>query len=185
VDPQELRLQIAEVAGTWLAAIAVVVGGLFGVFQYLEHKAGVRVDRTMALVERYHSDGPLMSARLQITNSMTQHVDRINAILTDATIEPEDLAQRYNENIKNIIKKDSLAGPLEQIFTFYEQIILCRDLNLCDDSVAEQFFDNDALGITMTYYPYVCAIRAQWNNPEKYARVVDFYVPKGQSICDF
>jgi hypothetical protein len=184
VDPRELKLQIAEVAGTWLAAIAVVVGGLFGVFQYLEHKAAVRVDRTMAMVERYHSDGPLMSARLQITTSMTQHVEEIKTVLTDPAIKPEELALKYNESINHIIEQDALAGPLEQIFTFYEQIILCRDLNLCDDSVAEQFFDTDALGIVMTYYPYVCAIRAQWNNPEKYARVVNFYVANSQSICE-
>jgi hypothetical protein len=184
VDPQELKLQIAEVAGTWLAAIAVVIGGLFGVFQYLEHKDAVRVDRTMALVERYHSDGLLMNARLQITNAMTVNVEQINSVLTDASIKPEDLAQTYNDTINNIVKKDSLAGPLDQLFTFYEQVVLCRELRLCDDAVAAQFFDDDANSYVRTYYPYICAVRAQWNNPERYSRVVDFYVNESQSYCD-
>ena len=183
MDPRELKLQLAEVAGTWLAAIAVVVGGLFGVFQYLEHKAAVRVDRTMAFVERYHSDGLLMNARLQVTNSMTANVDNVNKVLTNPDIKPEDLAKIYSKSINDIIEQDSLSGPLEQIFTFYEQIILCRELELCDTSVAEQFFDTDAKGIVRTYYPYVCAIRGRWNNPDKYARVVDFYFIKSNELC--
>jgi hypothetical protein len=185
MDPLERRLQIAEVAGTWLAAIAVVVGGLFGVFQYLEHKAGVRVDRTMAFVERYHSDGLLMEARLQITQSITTHVDRVNNILRDADTEPQDLAKSYYLSINKIVEQEALAGPLEQVFTFYEQIILCRELALCDQRVAEQFFDTDARTFLRTYYPYVCAVRTKLNNPNLYARVVDFYFNNGsQSLCD-
>lgn len=183
MNPFENKLQLAEVAGTWTAAIAVIIGGLFGVFQYLEHKAAVRVDRTMAFVERYHSDGLLMNARLQITDSMTLRVEEVNAILTNPEINPDDLAKSYNDSINSIVEKDSLSGPLEQVFTFYEQIILCRDLKLCDGPVAEQFFDTDARSYLRTYYPYICSIRAQWNNPEKFARVVDFYTSNSKEIC--
>ena len=183
MDPLEHKLQLAEVAGTWTAAIAVIIGGLFGVFQYLEHKAAVRVDRTMALVERYHSDGLLMNARLQISESMTLHVDEINRLLTNPDIEPDELAKYYSESIIQIVIDDALSGPLEQVFTFYEQIILCRDLNLCDGPVAEQFFDIDARSYVRTYYPYICSIRAKWNNPEKFALVVNFYTNNSEEIC--
>lgn len=183
MDPRELRLQLAEVAGTWLAAIAVVVAGIFGVFQYLEHKEAVRIDRSMAFVERYHSDGLLMAARLKITDSMALHVESINQVLTDVDIQPENLATEYNRYIMHVVEQDSLAGPLEQIFTFYEQIILCRELELCDKTVAEQFFDTDARAYIRTFYPYICAIRDKWNNPEKFDRVVAFYVAKSDDIC--
>jgi hypothetical protein len=49
--------------------------------------------------------------------------------------------------------------------------------------VAEQFFDADALGYVRTYYPYVCSIRAKWDYPEKYERVIDFYLPKAEPMC--
>lgn len=184
MDAQERRLQLAEIAGTWVAAITVVLGGVFGVFQYLEHKSAVRVDRTMGFVERYHSDGLLMDARLSITNSMNLHVDDINRLLTNSAIKPENLAKTYNDEINKIVEQDSLSGHLEQIFTFYEQIVLCRELILCDKPVAEQFFDTDAKAYIRTYYPYICAVRKQWNNPSKFARVVDFYIPNGGSICE-
>ncbi|GAB2681221.1 hypothetical protein Q4574_19625 [Aliiglaciecola sp. 3_MG-2023] len=184
MDPQELKLQIAEVAGTWIAALAVVIGGIFGVFQYLEHKDAVRVDRSMAFVERYHSDGLLMQARLKITDSMTAHVDEINQVLTDPSIQPDNVAGQYKEFINRQVENDQLSGPLDQIFTFYEQIILCRDLTLCDDAVAEQFFDTDGRAFIRTFYPYICNIREKWNNPDKFDRLLNFYAGNGKSICD-
>lgn len=183
MDAQEFKLQIAEVAGTWTAAIAVIVGGMFGVFQYLEHKSGVRVDRTMAFVERYHSDGLLMEARLKLSNSMAQRVDEINQLLTDPAIAPNQLVPRYNERIVQVVKEDDLEGSLQQILTFYEQIILCRELELCESEVAEQFFDTDGKAFVRTYYPFVCKIREQWNNPEKYDRVLAFYVRNSEDVC--
>lgn len=182
-DPLEIKLQLAEVAGTWIAALAVVIGGIFGVFQYLEHKEAVRIDRTMAFVERYHSDGLLMEARLKITDSMNLHVDQLNKLLTNAEIKPEELANKYNQKIIKIVEEDVLHGPLEQVFTFYEQIILCRELKLCDAGVAEEFFDTDGRAFIRTYYPYICNIRAQWNNPAKYERVLSFYVVNSDSLC--
>ena len=184
MDANELKLQLAEVAGTWTAAIAVIVGGFFGVFQYLEHKAAVRVDRTMAFVERYHSDGLLMEARLKLSDSMTEKVDEINQLLMNDSIEPEELASKYHAKIISLIAEDDLSSSLEQILTFYEQIILCRELNLCDSSVAEEFFDTDGRGFVRTYYPYVCQLRNQWNNPRQFERVVAFYIDDSQSLCD-
>ncbi len=183
MDRQELRLQVAEVAGTWIAAMAVVIGGLFGVFQYLEHKSAVRVDRTMAFVERYHSDGLLLEARLKISDSMKLGVVEINKVLTDPNIKPEQLSQKYNEEVTKLIEKDDLFASLEQILTFYEQIILCRELLLCDPAIAEQFFDTDGRAFIRTFYPYVCTIRKQWNNPEKFKRVMAFYVQKSDELC--
>lgn len=184
MDPLEAKLQIAEVVGTWTAALAVVIGGIFGVFQYLEHKEAVKIDRTMAFVERYHSDGLLMEARLKITDSMNAHVDTLNNLLTDPNIKPDELASKYNLSISKIVEQDALFGPLEQVFTFYEQIILCRELKLCHHNVAEEFFDVDGRAFVRTYYPYICNIRAQWNNPTKFERVLSFYVSNSDSLCE-
>ncbi|GAA0857595.1 hypothetical protein [Aliiglaciecola litoralis] len=185
MDAQEFKLQVAEVVGTWIAALAVVIGGIFGVFQYLEHKSAVRVDRSMAFVERYHSDGLLMQARLRVTQSMSQHVTQINAMLTDPNIAPNELATLYHSEIVKVIKRDELSGSLEQIFTFYEQIILCRELNLCDAAVGAQFFDTDGRAFLRTFYPHICHIRKQWNNPDKYQRVLSFYIKNSDAVCKY
>lgn len=175
---QEVKLQLAEIAGTWVAALAVVIGGLFGIFQYLEHKAAVRVDRSMAFVERYHGDGMLVAARLKIIDSMALRAPQLKLILQDSSLKSEDLQVKYDAEILKQITEDQLNGALEQLFTFYEQIILCRQMDLCDEQVASQFFDTDAEGFVLTFYPYICDVRQTWNNPMQYQKVTEFYRPK-------
>ena len=76
-----------------------------------------------------------------------------------------------------LIDEDKLNGALEQLFTFYEQIILCREMDLCEEDVAAQFFDTDAEGFLNTYYPYICHVRKEWLNPGQYKKVTQFYSP--------
>lgn len=175
---QEVKLQLAEIAGTWVAALAVVIGGFFGIYQYLEHKEDVRVDRSMAFVERYHGDGMLVAARLKIIGSMAKRAPQLNQILQDSALKSSELQAKYDSEILRQITEDQLNGALEQIFTFYEQIILCRQMDLCDDGVASQFFDTDAQGFVLTYYPYICKVRKEWHNPGQYEKVTEFYSPQ-------
>jgi len=175
---QEIKLQLAEIAGTWVAALAVVIGGLFGIYQYLEHKSAVRVDRSMAFVERYHGNSMLVEARLKINESMAKRSAQLNQILQDPAIKAEDLPARYENEILKQITEDKLNGALEQLFTFYEQIILCREMDLCEEDVAGQFFDIDAQGFVNTYYPYICNVRKEWHNPKQYKKITQFYSPK-------
>jgi hypothetical protein len=180
---QEIKLQLAEIAGTWVAALAVVIGGLFGIYQYLEHKSAVRVDRSMAFVERYHGNSMLVEARLKITQSMANHTAQLNEILQDPSLRAKDLQAKYDNKILTLIAEDKLNGALEQLFTFYEQIILCRELDLCEEKVSGQFFDTDAQGFVNTYYPYICSVRKEWHNPEQYKKITQFYSPK--LSCEF
>ncbi|MBL4630602.1 MAG: hypothetical protein JKY14_05400 [Paraglaciecola sp.] len=132
----------------------------------------------MAFVERYHGNSMLVEARLKITESMVKRTAQLNQILQDPAIKAEDLHARYDNEILNFIDEDKLNGALEQLFTFYEQIILCREMDLCEEKVAGQFFDIDAEGFVNTYYPYICNLRKQWHNPEQYKRLTQFYNPK-------
>ena len=175
---QEVKLQLAEIAGTWVAALAVVIGGLFGIFQYLEHKAAVRVVRSMAFVERYHGNSMLVEARLKITESQAKHTSQLNQILQDPALNADDLTAKYENEILRQIKEDKLNGSLEQLFSFYEQIVLCREIGLCEEYVSGQFFDTDAEGFVNTYYPYICHVRKEWHNPGQYKKVTQFYSPK-------
>ncbi|MGJ8679903.1 DUF4760 domain-containing protein [Paraglaciecola sp.] len=174
---QELKLQLAEVAGTWVAALSVVIGGLFGIYQYLEHKSAVRVDRSMAFVERYHGNSMLVEARLKITESMSGRAVELNKILQVPNASPAKLQANYDKAVLNQIKEDKISGSLEQLFTFYEQILLCREMELCEEEVAKQFFDTDALGFVNTYYPYICNLRKEWHNPNQYKKITAFYSP--------
>ena len=178
---QEIKLQIAEVAGTWVAAISVVIGGLFGIYQYLEHKSAVRVDRSMAFVERYQGNSTLVAARVKITQSQEKHTGELNQILQDPALSAVQLSTKYENEIIKQIEEEKLNGALEQLFTFYEQIILCREMELCDEDVAKQFFDTNAQDLVNTYYPYICKIRSEWHNPKQYQKITELFSP--QLVC--
>jgi hypothetical protein len=180
---QEVKLQLAEIAGTWVAALAVVIGGLFGIYQYLEHKSAVRVDRSMAFVERYHGNSMLVEARLKITESMAKRTAQLNQILQDPALKPENLQAKYDSEVLKLISEDKLNGALEQLFIFYEQIILCCEMDLYEEDVAGQFFDTDAQGFVNTYYPYICHVRNEWHNPGQYQKITQFYSPN--LSCEF
>jgi hypothetical protein len=185
VTEQEVKLQLAEIIGTWVAAIAVVVGGIFGMFQFLEHKSALRVDRTMAFVERYHANTLLVEARLKVTDVIARRVEEINNILKDPDdIAPDDLANLYNAQVIQIVKEESLSGALEHLFTFYEQILMCRKMELCEAEVAENFFDTDGQAYLLTFYPYICHIRSEWHNPKQYEKIVTYYLGESTEICN-
>ena len=181
---QEVRLQLAEIIGTWIGAMAVVIGGIFGIFQFLEHKSALRVDRSMAFVERYHANNLLVEARLKVADVTTRRIEDVNLILKDPDASSEKLSKLYNAEIVKIVKEESLSGALEQLFTFYEQILLCRKMELCEAEVAENFFDTDGRAYLRTFYPYICYIRQEWNNPSQYEAVVNYYLGSGTEICN-
>ncbi len=184
MDKQEFNLQLAEVVGTWTAAFAVVIGLIFGTFQYLEHKSAVRVQRTMDFVERYQGNSLLVEARLKLTSSINKRMDKINTVLKDDSLSSDQLGQLYSSEVMNMIHNDDLTGALEQVFTFYEQILLCKELKLCDDFIAESFFDIDGRSYVHTFYPYICHIRKEWSNEKQFKRLISFYIGDTTEICE-
>jgi hypothetical protein len=129
-----------------VAVLSVLIGDSFGIYEYLEYKSAACVVRSMAFADRYHDNKMLVEARLKITESMAKGSAQLNQTLQDPAIIAEDLSARYESEILKQINEDKLNGALEQIFTIYEQIIWCREIELCEEDVAIQFFDTDAQG---------------------------------------
>ena len=183
MDNAEHKLQIAEVVGTWLAVITVIIGGVFGLIEYTEHKEGLKVDRAFDFVNRYQSNDHLVKARLDISSVIEERLPAISLILKNPKLSDDELAEAYHSQIIKIIKQSNLSSSLEQVFTFYEQALLCRAMELCDETVLNSFFDNDARSYTRSFYPYICTLRKDWNNPSVYQRVTDFYIGNSEALC--
>ncbi|PCJ47023.1 MAG: hypothetical protein COA74_12495 [Gammaproteobacteria bacterium] len=177
------KLQFAEVLGTWLAAITVVIGAMFGLYEYIEHKENLKVDRAFEFVTSYQSNEYLVKARLDISKVMEESLPAIYEILKNPKLTSAQLAEAYHLEIMKIIEQSKLSSSIEQVFTFYEQVILCRNMALCDETVLKNFFDNDAGTYTRSFYPYICTLRKKWNNPTVYERVVSFYIESSEELC--
>jgi hypothetical protein len=128
--------------------------------------------------DHLHENTQLVEARLKTTESMAKRTAQINQISQDPALTAEDLQVKYDNEILKLIDEDKLNGALEQLLTFYEQIILCREMDLCEEDVAAQFFDTDAESFVNTYYPYICNVRKEWHNPRQYEKITAFYSSK-------
>ena len=174
---------MAEVVGTWTAAITVIIGAVFGLYEYIEHKENLKVDRAFEFVTSYQSNEYLVKARLDISMVQEESLPAIYEILKNPKLTSDELAEAYHSEIMKMIKQSKLSSSIEQVFTFYEQVLLCRDMALCDETVLKNFFDNDAGSYTRSFYPYICTLRKEWNNPMVYERVISFYIGSSEGLC--
>ncbi|NOQ89884.1 MAG: hypothetical protein GQ549_02950, partial [Gammaproteobacteria bacterium] len=53
---QENSKSITDFLTSWLTLITLVSAAIFGVLEYVDHKQGVRVQRSLEYVERYNQD---------------------------------------------------------------------------------------------------------------------------------
>ena len=183
MDDQERKLLLSELIATWFMAIMVVIGGLFGLFEYSEYKDTLRVDRSLEFVSRYQSNDHVVSAREKVSATIEKRLPEISKVLSNLALDADELARAYHDEIMTIVEEDALSAPLEQLFTFYEQVILCREMELCDETVLANFLDNDAGSYSRTFYPYICTLRKDWNNPDVYSRVAEYYMGSSDNIC--
>ena len=183
MSDREYKLQLSETIGNWFMAIMVIIGGLFGLYEYTEYKATLRVDRALEFVNSYQSNDHVVNARTKISATVEKRLPEISQVLSNPSLDADELAQAYHDAIMTIVEEDGLSAPLEQLFTYYEQVLLCREMELCDETVLENFFDNDAGSYSRTFYPYICALRKDWNNPDVYMRVAEYYMGSSDNIC--
>jgi hypothetical protein len=183
MSDQEYKLQLSETIANWFMAVMVIVGGLFGLYEYSEYKSTLRVDRALEFVSTYQSNDHVVNARKEISATIEKRLPEISQVLSNPGLDADQLAQAYHDSIMTIVQEDALSISLEQLFTFYEQVLLCREMELCDETVLLNFLDNDAGSYSRTFYPYICTVRKDWNNPEVYSRVVTYYMGGSENIC--
>lgn len=183
MDKREEKLQIAEVAGTWFTVIAVLFGGLFGIIEYIEYKETQRVDRALEFVSRYQSNDNFIDAHTNISLALDENLPKISTILKNPELSEVDLSVAYSSEILTMIENETLGPALEQLFNFYEQALMCKEMELCEAIVLENFLDNDAGSYTRTFYPYICSLREGWNNPKVFERVTNFYIGSSDKLC--
>ena len=146
--------------------------------------AAAKVERAMEFVDQYNSTGQLLDSRTRVSEATANGMDSLASVLKDTTLNEQELAAAYNNTILNLVKEENLGASLEQLFNFYEQQLICRDMQLCDDEVVAGFIDNEAGGFSRTFYPWVCQVRSDWNNPGTYGRVLDFYLKDASAkVC--
>lgn len=126
-----------------LTALAVIIGGVGGggwaILQSIADHKSQRVERTISYIERYQS------------GDVSQSLDRIfmaqQKLRRDLKHEPSpdgDERGRYLETLETRIEDGEINGnDINKVISFYENLFLCQDKEICDFETALSFFGGD------------------------------------------
>jgi len=185
-SPNSSRLEkyktLSDFINGWLTIVAIFAAGLFSLNEYLEHKTGEQVQRSLNYVERYNGD-----KLLDMRNTLSTKLDEENKSLVETLSNPElsqnELQAAYDKLILEIIKKHKLAIQIKTLLGFHEELVLCVESQLCDEQVARDFFTTDAKALFRGFYPYICDQRRKWKNEKIGLRVEIFFNKNAEKIC--
>ena len=172
----------ADALKSWLGVIAVLLGGCYSVFEYIEHKQTVKVQRSLSYVASYRS-GNTTEAKLYLNKILVDQNTALNSILSKTYTDDTALSNAYNQLVLKITKESSVQRNIEILFSFFEEVAICVDRELCDAEIINSFFTNDAKSMFNSFYPYICSLRKQWKNNTVYLKTEDFYVQSKNDIC--
>ncbi|CUH76276.1 hypothetical protein SAMN04488093_10115 [Tropicibacter naphthalenivorans] len=142
---------LASLAGV----VALIVGGLFGAYEYADRKEMQRATETMAMIEIWETRGA-QQAYLDLSRALEKH-------LSDTPAEDRndpDNALTLRDNIARRAMRDH-PGAYDKVVYFFSRLSLCVQASLCSEPVARTFF-GDSLHSFKSWFEDEKARRRQW-----------------------
>lgn len=173
---------ITDFLTSWLTVITLMSAAVFGILEYIDHKQGVRVQRSLDYVERYNKE-LYLKLRNRLADVLEQEGKILVSTLVDNTLSSEQVERRYFDFINDMIARHKLKPDLRRLLGFHEEVVLCVKAGLCDAAVARSFFTVDAQELFRGFYPYVCDQREKWKNPTIAAQTENFYIGEDVATC--
>lgn len=173
---------IADALKSWLGVLTVVLAGCYSIIEYIEHKQTVKVERSLSYVANYRS-GNTAEAKLSLNQLLIDKNSQFNEILIKKYKDSEALSAAYNELIITITRESIVQRNIEILFSFFEEVAICVERDLCDSEIIHSFFADDAKTLFNSYYPYICSLRMQWKNDTVYLKTEKYYVQPKNNIC--
>ena len=173
---------IADALKSWLGIITIILGGCYSIVEYIDHKQTVKVQRSLSYLSTYRN-GNISEAKLSLNQLLVDQYAEFNKVLSQKYTDNTSLKNSYNELVLNITKDTSVQRNIEILFSFFEEVAICVERELCDKEIIDSFFSNDAKSLFNSYYPYICSLRDQWKNNNVYLKTELFYIQSKNDIC--
>lgn len=173
---------IADALKSWLGVVTILFAGIYSLVEYIEHKQSVMVERSLDYVGDFRG-GDASNAKLSLNQLLADKQQELAHILNQTYKDESALNESYKKFILQITNKAETQRNLEIAFSFFEEVAICVERNLCDHEVIESFFINDAKSLFNSYYPYICSLRQQWKNDTVYLKLERFYIKPVKDIC--
>lgn len=118
-----------------VGVIALMAGGAFGAYEYLDRKETERAAETLRMIEVWETRA--------VEESYLRLSRGIEALLADTPAEQRQIRERIDTLRDNIVRRvmsNSEAGDYDKVVLFFTRLSLCIEADLCSGPVAKIFF---------------------------------------------
>ena len=151
---------ITDIATAWIGVIALVAGGGFAVYQYLQKENGDRVKETLNFLDRYNKS-PFSEARRTVAGVWERHSDKQNVLLSKSPFS----AQEYNDFALDVIQHEKIGPDILLLIEFFESLEICVRKEICDSQVAMLFFQPEARALYNQHFAKISFERTKRTDP--------------------
>jgi hypothetical protein len=159
--------------------LVIVFGSIFSVYQFMAARSEKKIERTLGLVERWETRDnqdavTLINKRLAQVNEENKEFLPKNPSAEELT----DYYARVGVVAMTPVPGDSLSTAMpdsfEKVVYFLNRVAFCVQGNLCDDEVADAYFEEYARSF-WTYFSGYIDERRKSGSPA-YAEPIENYV---------
>lgn len=140
---------LTDMVTSLLATVALIVGGAFGAYQYLDKVRDDRVKETLNFLDRYNR-GYVVKARVEQQAAWEKHT----------ATEAATPGKRIGEFTRDVIRIEKLESSISVLNDFYDTVRICATNDICDTEVALQLFQEDACVFYIRSYSFLKERRA-------------------------
>ncbi|SNX59303.1 protein of unknown function [Nitrosomonas ureae] len=174
--------KLSSIALSVISTFAIITGGIFGLVEYMGHKEDLRKSASLNLVTNYHSDVYLKNTE-KLQNIWSNHYPNLIILSNDNILHNKEKIIAYNKFVIEMVSKESISQEIINILNFYERVAICVEAQLCDKEVIDNFFLNDGRTFFNKFYPYICALRNQWQDNKLWFKPETYFKP-GITLCN-
>lgn len=139
---------------------AALLASTFTLLQYIGHLKEVRVEKTLAFLERYSKE-PIFAARQRI-------LERWESLSTTLEKFPEPVhledvinqRKEWKRTVVSAIKENpQFSADTDIMFDYFDALQVCIENNICDEKSAHELMNGVAKTFFGNYCSYVAYIR--------------------------
>jgi hypothetical protein len=160
--------------GSIVQISAIIAGGSFAVYKYIDAERAQRTKETLVYVDRYQKS-PLHDVRMELEGVWMRYEDALRAKV-ELHAKQEISDQEFTQFVLDVIHNEELEQAIIARLNFFESVLACTQSKVCDENAAKSFFCSDAMEFFYLHYRFIASVRTRRNDPrwaqslEKFAK---------------
>jgi hypothetical protein len=146
---------VSDIIVAWVGLLALILGGGFAFYQYLDKVKGDSIKVTLDFLERQHRE-PFATARRDLLGAWAPHEEPLLKLLARKDATRDDLQKLVLRVVKSL---ERLTPAIVTTVDFYDSLHVCVQTEICDGPTARALFQEDARVFWNLHSPYLEVLR--------------------------